>query len=275
MFSMSFHKVLRLCLGSLVSALPALAQPVAGFKEYTCEFKIQRPYNIPVDERFRDSSGIYTTKVFPSDKPFEPGNTTEPRTEMRWETWTDQKAEHMFEADVMYEDGCARTCIHQVKSNTSGEALYLRVLDGGDLIVLNDGATVVKNGYGTWFHLRTAYNPSNGQARIWINGELKHSFHSSGRDWYFKNGTYTVEGKGPAVAHFKNIKMQVADNSTTGVAPSLNPSRAGRSGKAVLLGGGASILPLGAEGWGSTFDLSGKAVLQARAGVYFGNAASR
>lgn len=265
--SRSYHISMGLGALALCAWLPAAAtdtSPTAGFMDYTSDYKVQRPYDIPVDQRFSDSAGVFTTRVFPGDKPFEKGNPTEPRTEMRWETWTDQKAEHMFEADVMYEDGCARTCIHQVKSNVSGEALYLRVLDGGDLIVLNDGATIVRQGYGKWFNLKTAYNPSTGLARIWIDNQLKHSYHSSGKDWYFKNGTYTVEGQGPAVAHFKNIQLRVAQGSSTAVMARQSLAPLSGAPRAVIsLGNGASILA-----GEPVFDLRGKAAKASAGGFY-------
>jgi hypothetical protein len=259
------------CAVALLAALPALSQPVPGFMEYSSTFKVQRPYNIPVDQRFNDSAGIYTTLVYPNDKPFEVGNPTEPRTEMRWETWIDQKSEHMFEADVMYESGCANTCIHQVKSNVSGEAVYMRVLSGGDLIDLTNGQTVLKQGYGKWFNLRTAYNPVTHLARVWIDGVLKTTDNVNGRDWYFKNGTYTVAGKGPAMAHFKNIRLRVPGTALE--VQRLDLSRAypniGAPGSRVVLGNGASILPLGQGRWEAAFDLRGKAAAGSAAGVYF------
>jgi hypothetical protein len=195
------------------AAASALAQsPTQGFIEYPGHFKVQSPYNIPVAQRFSDTGGMYTTMVYPNDKPFEQGNPTEPRTEMRWDTWSDETVEHMYEADVMYESGCSKTCIMQVKSNTRGEAVYLRVLKGGDLIWLGNGATILKSYYNKWFNLKVAFNPKTSVGRVWIDDKLIHTNgYGSSKDWYFKNGTYTVESPGPAVAHFKNIKHRVFD----------------------------------------------------------------
>ena len=211
---------------AIAFALPALAQPTRGFVEYQSTFKVQKPYDIPVEQRFSDTGGMYTTKVYPNDNPFEKGNTTEPRTEMRWETWTDQTIDHMYEADVMYESKCNRTCIMQVKSNTAGEAVYLRVLDGGDLIWLGAGATILKGYYGKWFNLKASFNPASRVAKVWIDDQLKYQHsYSSSKDWYFKNGTYTVEGSGPAVAHFKNIKHRYYDPSHAETGIRIAPKR--------------------------------------------------
>ncbi len=81
------------------------------FLESKSGFPMQRPFDLPISARFSDTGGIYTCWVMPGDKPHALNNTTAPRTEMRWETWTDQGIDHMWEADVMYESRCNRTCI--------------------------------------------------------------------------------------------------------------------------------------------------------------------
>src|SRR3954462_11539940 len=84
----------------------ALAQlPTDGWSQYTDTFVVQKPYNLTESDRFSDSGGVYTCWILPNDKPFKTDTPTGPRTEMRWSTWADQKIEHMFEADVMYEPG--------------------------------------------------------------------------------------------------------------------------------------------------------------------------
>lgn len=231
--SASFIQAARLAAaaGCLLLAAGVRAQsPTTGFAEYAGHFKVQKPYDLPLDSRFSDSGGMYTAWVYPNDKPFEQGNTTEPRTEMRWDTWTNQNVDNMWEADVMYESGCARTCIMQVKSNTSGEAVYMRVLAGGDLTWLGTSSpTLLKGYYGKWFNLKAAFNPATATARVWIDDQLKYTHrYNNARDWYFKNGTYTVEGTGPARAHFKNIKLRVYAPGGSWLSPLPGPILRGR-----------------------------------------------
>jgi hypothetical protein len=242
-----------------LAALPVCAQsPTFGFAVYSDTFKVQKPYDIPVEERFSDTGGMYTTKVLHGDKPFEKGNTTQPRTEMRWTTWSNQNQEHMFEADVMYESGCLKTCIFQVKSNTSGEAVYLRVIENGDLLWLGNGAIVRKGGYGVWFNLKAAYNPASHVSRVWINDELKQTGRYSGGGWYFKNGCYTVDAPGPAVAHFKNIKHRIPGVSSS-VFNTIAAPGAGAPRAIAVFGNGASIL---SDAGYSAFDSRGRALVR-------------
>ena len=126
---------------------------------------------------------------------------------MRWKTdWT--KTEHMWEADVFVEPGSEGVCIMQVKSNKGFESVYLNVKnnnlyhDSKKEVILNDCT-------GKWFHVLAAYNPANGIARIWINGELKlthEEHHPPSTPWYFKNGVYNTKAS-TSKAHFKNIKF--------------------------------------------------------------------
>ena len=207
-------------LAIVLLALPAAAQiPTAGFVQYASTFNVQRPYDLPVSARFSDTGGMYTTWVYPKDKPHVLNNTTAPRTEMRWETWTNQGIDHMWEADVMYESHCNKTCIMQVKNTVAGEAIYLRVVDGGDLIWLGTNSIILRGYYGKWFNLKSAFNPATGIARVWVDDKLiATNNRGKGGSWYFKNGTYTVEGIGPAVAHFKNIKLRVYSPGAVGLA---------------------------------------------------------
>jgi hypothetical protein len=193
----------------------------AGWSEYPDTFEVQKPYNLPVSDRFSDSGGVYTCWIQPSDKPFKTGTDTGPRTEMRWQTWSNQKLGHMFEADVMYDPGTNHTCIFQVKSNSSGEAVYLQVATNGDLRQ-STGTPFLKDYAGKWFHLNATYEPSTGSGRVWIDGEQKWSgSHNNSSDWYFKNGTYCNGMTSGTVSrsHYKNIKHWIHVASATLAPP--------------------------------------------------------
>lgn len=235
----------------MAAGLPLCQPPTLGFVEYPTTFKVQLPYDLPLESRFSDTGGMYSTRIYPNDKPFEKGNTTDPRTEMRWETWKNQAVDNMWEADVMYEPGTVHSCIMQVKNNTSGEAVYLRVMAGGDLYWLGAGKTVLKAYYGKWFNLKASFNPSSATAKVWINDVLVHTQrYNNSRDWYFKNGTYGAEG-GVAVAHFKNIKHRIYSPLTASAGSLARPeSRAIPAWRRA----GATLMPW-PTGWKAPVDL--------------------
>src|SRR5271170_2043551 len=195
-----------------VMATPVAAAPTDGFTLIPDSYSVQKPYNLPVSSRFTAANGVYTCWVFGNDQPFKQGSTTGPRTEMRWQTWAEQNNENQFECDAKFDAGTTHTCIHQIKSDTGGEANYLQVNTAGTL--RNSVGAVFATGMAnTWFHVNSSFNPATGSHRIWINGSLVVSgtFTTTSRDWYFKNGTYSngIAATARSWAQFRNIKHWV------------------------------------------------------------------
>jgi hypothetical protein len=188
-------------------AWPTSANPTTGLHEYADTFKVQQPYDLKVSDRFSEENGVYTCWAYKTDKPLKVGSGTGARTEMRWATnWT--RSEHRWEADVMVEPGTDHTCIMQVKSNTGGEPIYLQVQNGNLYNDNNLKDVLLADATGKWFHVVSAYNPTTGDGRVWINGELKITRNYKkplDTEWYFKNGVYNTSKF--SKAHFKNIRF--------------------------------------------------------------------
>ena len=130
---------------------------------------------------FSSSGGIYTCTVCAGEE----------RTEMRWANWPHQSNYNQFQAQGWFSSGTQKTCIHQIKSNTGGEAIYIQVTTPGSL--RNDNGSVFMTGMAnTWFTLNSFFNPANGDAKAYINGSQKvtRTYTTSDREWYFKNGVY-------------------------------------------------------------------------------------
>jgi hypothetical protein len=179
--------------------------PAEGWVEFTDDYKIQKPYDLMESDRFKFENGIYTAWIFPTDKPHQPGNTTAPRTEMRWSNWT--TGERMWEADVMYESPLTHTCIMQIHNVGAAIAVYLQVNNGN--LRNSVGQNFLNDYYNKWFNLKVAFNPQTLQARIWVNNCLMLSPKSpAGPDpnWYFKNGVYTCDAS-ICRSNFKNLKF--------------------------------------------------------------------
>ena len=136
----------------------------------------------------------------------------ESRCEMRWANWSKQTHYNQWQGTVMFSSDTQKTAIMQIKSNTGGEAIYIQVQNPGTL--RNDNGTVFASGMsGTWFRLNSLFNPSNGDARAYINGSLKvtRTYTTSDRQWYFKNGCYNngIPSGHKSTAWFKNITFWV------------------------------------------------------------------
>jgi hypothetical protein len=194
--------------GTVGPVIPAdcPGDPTQGFTEYMDTFVVQHPYDLMVSDRFQFVNGIYTTWVLPTDKPHVVGNTTAPRTEMRWSNFT--TGEHLMNEDVMYESPLDHTCITQIHNVVGAIAVYLRV-DAGNLHELNNAQPFLNGYFNKWFNLKVAFDPQALQVRVWVNNCLKISPKSPAGptpDWYFKNGTYTCTSS-ICRANFKNIRF--------------------------------------------------------------------
>jgi hypothetical protein len=180
--------------------------PTAGWTEFTDTFSVQHPYDLPVSDRFDFDAGIYTLWIFPTDKPHAPGNTTAPRTEMRWSNWT--TGEHMWDADMMFESPLTHTCVMQIHNVQDSIAAYMQV-NSGDMRNAAGGGTLITGYYDKWFNMKVAFDPQTHQVRTWINNCLKETTTAPTGptpDWYFKNGVYTCDAT-ICRDHFKNIRF--------------------------------------------------------------------
>jgi hypothetical protein len=188
-------------LGIAVGHASAATDPTAGFHQYTANYKLQNWTNRPQSQTFTITGGVININVRSGER----------RVEMAWDRWTNQGAAHMWEADVLLDAGSTRTAIMQIKSNTSGEPIYIQVYDtNGDL--RNDGGgRVANNMYGKWFHMNCSFDPKTGIGQVWINGNLVFTRHykAGGSGWYFKNGAYNngLPSGGRTSVHFRNIKL--------------------------------------------------------------------
>jgi hypothetical protein len=177
---------------------------------YSDTYVVQHPYNLSESDRFSVSSGpVYNAWIYKNDKPLKPGSHTGPRTEMRWSDWI-HHTEHMWEADVLVDQGSDEVAIMQVKSNDAGEKAYMKVEHGGDVYDVFGGNKVIASKvWGKWFHMSVDYDPVSGLYRVMVNGKTVVNLNH-GKDtkttWYFKNGVYNTAST-KSETHFKNIRF--------------------------------------------------------------------
>jgi hypothetical protein len=180
--------------------------PRAGWTEFQDTFNVQHPYDLMVSDRFKLENGMYTLWVLPTDKPHAVGNTTAPRTEMRWSNWT--TGERMWEADMMFESPLNHTCVMQIHNLGAAIAAYMQV-NSGDMRNAAGGGTILTGYYDKWFNMKVAFSPDTLTVHTWINNCLVATTKApKGPDpnWYFKNGVYTCNAT-ICRDHFKNIRF--------------------------------------------------------------------
>ncbi|GEM_PF-1228052 len=219
--------VLALCAGLLINgALKAQGDPTDGFAQYNNTYNVQNWTS--GCGGFADlGGGEFETWVCAGES----------RVEMRWANWPNQNTANQFVCDAMFDANTQATAIHQIKSNTGGEVIYLQVQAPGTL--RNDNGSVFATGMANqWFHINSIFDPTTGQAYAYINGALQvtRSYPTSDRAWYFKNGCYNngLPSGGKSTAWFKNISSWVKSSS-----PDFTIS-ASPSSQTVTAGGGTS-----------------------------------
>ncbi|KAL0378397.1 UNVERIFIED_CONTAM: Citrate-binding protein [Sesamum radiatum] len=145
---------------------------------------IQRPYDVPEDERYSFKNGVHKLWVFKTDKPHTPTSKTNPRTEIRVR----------FEAYGYVPYGTSGVCIMQIFGSCPPHAttLMLRVYNG--TLSYYRAPVVVPNIYGRWFKLNVVHDVEGRRVEVYIDGVLK--YEAAGRggaegiSHYFKCGVY-------------------------------------------------------------------------------------
>ena len=95
-----FFAFVSLVLLDNVSALTGvLADPTNGFVAVPLtesNFEIQKPYDVPVEQRYSFVNGVRRLWVYADDKPHDPNSRTQPRTEIRIRVCTRQLSYSIF-----------------------------------------------------------------------------------------------------------------------------------------------------------------------------------
>ena len=196
-----------------------------GFQVIPTTYTVQKPWNLPLSDRFSVSNGVYTCWVYGTDQPFSEGSGTGPRTEMRWNTWTNQSVPNQLAFDEKFSAGTSHTCVHQIKSDnkgdgSGGEAIYLQVNEAGTLRN-GEGADFASGIANTWYHINSIYDPATGVTALYYNGSLVSSgtgYTWPDGEWYFKTGVYDngMPTNAEAWVQIKNVVdwIQMPQSST-------------------------------------------------------------
>jgi hypothetical protein len=194
-----------------VAGATAWADPTTGWTPEKVEFKIHHPYNLAESDRFKFVDGIYQLWVLNTDEPFSEGNTTLPRTEMRFPDYT--KGEQQFEADMMVPTGSNNVCIMQIHTgdaqskNYGSTAFMLDVREGslkhyGDKVLASDILD-------KWFHLNVIHDTETETIIAYVDKKQVWSHADNGAtDFYFKCGVYEQRGGSDKMqVSIKNLKL--------------------------------------------------------------------
>ncbi|KAM7253178.1 hypothetical protein ACFE04_025796 [Oxalis oulophora] len=188
------------------------ADPTDGFTQLPLKntnFVLQKPYNVPLSDRYNFSNGIRSFWVYNHDKPFKTDTTTRPRTEVRIQGYDYSSGIRQFEGYAYVPTGTSGVTIVQIHGAAEGATtLQLRIY-GGDMRYYKFN-TVATGLYDRWFRVNIIHNVDEGKITVFIDGEEKFKVKDQGPgDLYFKCGVYAApHGSSNFMeSRWKNIKL--------------------------------------------------------------------
>ncbi|KAJ6998201.1 hypothetical protein D5086_011209 [Populus alba] len=185
--------LLFLALFSLKSfnLLCSAADPTDGFTPVPlteANFVLQKPYNVPLNERCSYEDGVRSLWVYATDKPQDPSSNTQPRTEVRITGLDCSSGVWQFEGYGFVPNGTSGVTVAQIHGAFHGATtLILRIYDGN--MRYYSGDLVATDLYDKWFRLNIIHDVDGGRLTVFIDGEERYSTHDQGPgDLYFKCG---------------------------------------------------------------------------------------
>ncbi|KAL3527931.1 hypothetical protein ACH5RR_012587 [Cinchona calisaya] len=199
-----------LCTAHLARALPN--DPTEGFVELpfnTSFYHIQKPYDLPVDQRYSFINGVHKLWVYSTDQPLSQNSPTMPRTEIIISGYNYSSGIWQFEGYGFVPNGTSGVCIMQVFGASPPHATtsMLTVFNGS--LTYYRANVLVPNIYDRWFRVNVIHDVDASKVEIYIDGVF--IFEAAGRggsSHYFKCGVYSQIGDSYYMeSRWKGIKI--------------------------------------------------------------------
>ncbi|CAN6555608.1 unnamed protein product [Malus baccata var. baccata] len=183
-------------LGSLKDIIQLCgADPTDGFTDVPLteyNFELQKPYDVPLEERYSFVNGVRRLWVYADDKPHDPNSQTQPRTEVRIRGLDYSSGIWQFEGYGFVPNGTSGATVAQIHGAAKGATtIILRIYNGDMRYYSRD--LVATNLYDKWFRLNIIHDVDVGSVTVFIDGVQKFRVKDQGPgDLYFKCGVYAA-----------------------------------------------------------------------------------
>ncbi|KAF5765071.1 putative concanavalin A-like lectin/glucanase domain superfamily, alginate lyase 2 [Helianthus annuus] len=157
-------------------------------------FIIQKPYDVPLEQRYKFSKGVHKLWVIKTDKPHSNTSHTRARSEIRIKGYDYSSGVWQFEAYGYVPCGTTGVSIMQVFGSKPPHATtaMLRVYNTS-LFYYRD-PMILSRLYNKWFRLNVIHDVERNNVKVYINGVLKYEGRGrGGTSHYFKCGVYTQD----------------------------------------------------------------------------------
>ncbi|CAL1412796.1 unnamed protein product [Linum trigynum] len=189
------------------------SDPADGFKQVELterNFKLQKPYDVPLEKRYSFKNGVHRLWVYDDDKPFKPHSTTLPRTEIRIKGLDYSSGVWQFEGYAFVPKGSHGVTIFQIHGGRTISTLTLQLRVIGNDLWYFWKKPIVPNIVDRWFKLNVIHDIEKGKLSVIVDGDLKIVGKDGGKGaCYFKCGVYSCRKNASHYmeARWKNIKI--------------------------------------------------------------------
>ncbi|KAK1423615.1 hypothetical protein QVD17_18920 [Tagetes erecta] len=153
---------------------------------------IQKPYDIPLSQRYKFDNGVHKLWVLKTDKPHSRTSKTLPRTEIRIRGYDYSSGVWQFEAYGYVPRGTSGVSIMQVfgAKRPFSTTTMLRVVKNN--LYYYNKHVILPNIYNKWFRLNVIHDVKGNTVKVYIDGVLKYEGPGrGGTSHYFKCGVYS------------------------------------------------------------------------------------
>ncbi|RVX13174.1 Citrate-binding protein [Vitis vinifera] len=173
------------------------ADPTYGFTDVPLtewNFELQKPYDVPLEERYSYENGVRKLWVYADDKPHDPNSLTQPRTEVRIRGLDYSSGVWQFEGYGFVPNGTSGVTVSQIHGAAQGATTLILRIYNGDMRYYS--ADLIATGmYDRWFRLNVIHDVDGGKVTVFIDGVQKFQVKDKGPgDLYFKCGVYAAPG---------------------------------------------------------------------------------
>ncbi|KAF5779167.1 putative concanavalin A-like lectin/glucanase domain superfamily, alginate lyase 2 [Helianthus annuus] len=172
-------------------------------------FHIQKPYNVPLNQRYSFSNGVHKLWVLKTDKPHSKNSKTLPRTEIRFQGYDYSSGVWQFEAYGYVHHGTSGVCIMQIFGSKPPSATTTMLRVDHNKLTYYRNPVIFSNIYDKWFRLNVIHDVEGNNVQVYIDGVLKYDGPGrGGRSHYFKCGVYSQQDASFHMeSHWKDIKV--------------------------------------------------------------------
>ncbi|TVU26700.1 hypothetical protein EJB05_29256, partial [Eragrostis curvula] len=175
------------------------------------QFVVQRPWNVPLDQRYEFAGGVRRMWVFATDKPISATHPGGARTEIKVNVIYSSGV-WQFEGDMYVPSGTSGASVMQIfGAAKQATTLMLHVYDGRLTYYHQLSRVLADDVYDRWIRLNVVHDVAAGNVTVFVDGKRRLNVRGhDGTSHYFKFGVYKQSHHHPSrrmESRWKNVAI--------------------------------------------------------------------